>query len=978
MMPRESECERPISPEETIALLVGVDKYSAGDHWSLDGPARDALRMATWLSSRGVPPGNVHLLVSTAEPILGLLTNVTGARREDFRRVATGILPSSDCKLLWFHWGGHGVVDTNLGRRLFYADASAGDRLNLDFDDFLRTLKTSLFPSLERVIASVDACATFDDDARARSSLPHDVLPHGVRRRGMTQYVLFAAQTGEVAPNDDQQSTGVFSRNYMNLLEKSSGWPPNMHRLHTRLWKALAQENLADPASPTYLWEQDAAEGQQLWEAPQPTSRRSMPGGQSTVNNLPPSSPLVGREQILIPILAAISGRRISPRTQVIHGMAGVGKTAIVVEIAKRLSIEYQDCQIYIDLHGYTHGESELDASEALGSLLCLIGLHPSSIPNSLSDRSSLWRREMSSRRAIIVVDNARTADRVEPLLVSGDHVACLVTSRKRIQDLPGAEPRELGCLGSNESSILLWETSGRVRSEPEPEAFGEILRVCAGLPLALQLAGSQLRRRPALSLETYSARLVASKAFNDPGAGDRGTRRVFDSSYTALSAPAQRLYRALGLNPGPSFTMNAAMSLLESDDIEAAGLLDEIFEGHLLEELQEGRYTIHDLLRDHSVEIGLLVESDKERSASSGRLMDYWIANSEAATRACDAISLFEVEHSGITTFPIYGSSEQGRAWFETEWPNLRATLRYLAASGDHMRVIRLAAACAGHLRARGLYSEAVEVHSAALESASELRSGVARALAHENLGAAHLDGGNFRSAILHLNAALKSWRRLIDREGETRVLDCRGFTFERMGDYPRALRDLGKAKELSDSLGNQKGLSLALNGLGAVYWRLGRYDDALSAFTEALEIRVLLGDRAAEARTRNNIGFTYQRLGSWRDAERYLMDAETIALEVGDRQVLSTITNNFGYLWASAGRPLSGIRAAKRGLSLSRTLGSRYEEARALDALSRACACAGHRGWARTIGEMAVVKFGELGVPEAGALREFLERET
>ncbi|MDR3082734.1 MAG: caspase family protein, partial [Streptomyces sp.] len=219
-------------PDRTYAVVVGVERYAAGSSWDLPGPAADARRFTAWLRGRGVPAANIQLLLSPLPGDSGREIDVTagGAGREAVQEALTRRLPAMEGDLLWVLWGGHGVTDPRGHRRLFYADATADDKRNLDLDAWLNAFTTDLVPGFRRQIWLVDSCQTFVEDLGFARSLPGEVPPGGHRLPGREQFVLLAAAPGQQAVNDPVQRTGAFSRATLDALTASdrAAWPPDM------------------------------------------------------------------------------------------------------------------------------------------------------------------------------------------------------------------------------------------------------------------------------------------------------------------------------------------------------------------------------------------------------------------------------------------------------------------------------------------------------------------------------------------------------------------------------------------------------------------------------------------------------------------------------------------------------------------------------------------------------------------------------
>ncbi|WP_432838834.1 effector-associated domain 2-containing protein [Dactylosporangium sp. CA-092794] len=238
------------------AVVVAVEDYRAGRVLPpLRGPAADAARYLTWLRERGVPDESVTLFASPLPggPDFGLVPRP--ARQQELYDFLTGELPSIDAEQLVLMWGGHGAVDADGRRRLFYADATVDDKRNLDFNELTRSLTTTYFPRLRRGLLIVDAC---QNEARFANRLPHQALPSGSQLVvGRSQDVLFAAGPGQLAANDSRRAAGLFSEELLRLLrDPATPFPPDADRLASRIRRRFAELRVADATAqmPQYLW----------------------------------------------------------------------------------------------------------------------------------------------------------------------------------------------------------------------------------------------------------------------------------------------------------------------------------------------------------------------------------------------------------------------------------------------------------------------------------------------------------------------------------------------------------------------------------------------------------------------------------------------------------------------------------------------------------------------------------------------------
>lgn len=252
-------------PKKTTAIVVGVENYNAGQSWNLNGPAHDACQFATWLCDRQVPPENISLFISPlAENRELALPNGLSFQAATEQNVTGWIekeLAQSTPDLLYFYWGGHGVITTAGERRLFYADATVANKKNLDLNALLAFLRTNYFHAraLSRQIILVDTCANYVENMGTAKELPHWSFPNGKPLDNREQYVLMAAKPGELAKNLGAEKTGLFTKELMVELDKSDNHLPDMQTLTQNLqirFEKLRTENKAEQTA-TFMWIHD-------------------------------------------------------------------------------------------------------------------------------------------------------------------------------------------------------------------------------------------------------------------------------------------------------------------------------------------------------------------------------------------------------------------------------------------------------------------------------------------------------------------------------------------------------------------------------------------------------------------------------------------------------------------------------------------------------------------------------------------------
>ena len=311
----------------------------------------------------------------------------------------------------------------------------------------------------------------------------------------------------------------------------------------------------------------------------------------------------------------------------VIAGTAGVGKTALAVHWAHRVAGQFPDGRLYVNLRGFDPACPATGPGQALRGFLDAFAVPLERIPAHLDDQVALYRSLLAGRRVLVVLDNARDAEQVRPLLPAAPGCLVIVTSRNHLTGLiatEGAHPLDLELLTTSGARELLARRLGARRVGREPDAVDEIIAGCAGLPLALTVAAARAATSPRFPLTAFATELrEANRALDPFASGDAVTdvRAVLSWSYHALSTGAARLFRLLGLHPGPDITVGAAASLAGIAPDQARERLAELTRGHLLAEHCPGRYAFHDLLRAYAAEQAHVHDDEATRHGAPGRV---------------------------------------------------------------------------------------------------------------------------------------------------------------------------------------------------------------------------------------------------------------------------------------------------------------------------------------------------------------------
>ncbi|MGC9668433.1 BTAD domain-containing putative transcriptional regulator [Planosporangium sp. 12N6] len=316
----------------------------------------------------------------------------------------------------------------------------------------------------------------------------------------------------------------------------------------------------------------------------------------------------------------------------VLSGTAGVGKSALALHWAHRVRHRFPDGQLHADLRGFHPSGTPADPGEVVRAFLSALGEPLDRIPAGTEARVALYRSRTDGRRMLVVLDNARDAEQVRPLLPTGPSCLAVVTSRDPLTGLVaghGAEPLVLGRPTAAEASELL---AARL-SNGQAAAFDDIVAGCARLPLALAVIAARAATDRGTPLTALAGRL-RRHPLDVLAAGDPQTdvRAALSWSYAILDPPAARLFRLLALIPWGEVSTEAAASLTGAPRAGVGALLSALVRTRLMDEPFPGRYTMHDLLRAYAAELTADQDDPEDRRAARNRLLDHYLHTAQAA----------------------------------------------------------------------------------------------------------------------------------------------------------------------------------------------------------------------------------------------------------------------------------------------------------------------------------------------------------
>jgi tetratricopeptide (TPR) repeat protein/transcriptional regulator with XRE-family HTH domain len=679
-----------------------------------------------------------------------------------------------------------------------------------------------------------------------------------------------------------------------------------------------------------------------------------------------------GRQPELRELLDAAAGAKEPGGVVAIHaigGMAGVGKTALAVHAAHRLAPRFPAGQIFLPLHGHTPGHRPVEPGEALASLLLTIGIPAAKIPADEQARTALWRDWVAERQLLLVLDDAASSEQVRPLLPGNGGSLVLITSRRHLSALDDARTISLDTLPAGEAAALLARLAGRPELAAADAMAAELARLCGCLPLAIGMVARQLHHHPAWSPRGRAAELTAARDRLELMATENlSVAAAFDLSYADLTDDQQRLFRRLGLHPGGEFDAYAA------DALDGAGLaaarrgLEALYDQYLLIEPAQGRYRMHDLIREHARSLGRRLDTDGDRERATDSLLDYY-QHTAAVTEAMltrhvrprpSAAGYAAAPPAMVPDLPDRAAALR---WARTEHANVLACLDHVTGAGQHARVVALTAGTAAVLRQDGPWADAITRHAIAVESARRIgdRLGVANAL--DDLGIVRRLTGDYAGAALAQDEALVIYRALGSEQGQANSLGHLGTVWTLADDYQRAAGALEDALVLYRGLGDREGQADTLNHLGVVRRLTHDQRGAAKVLEEALDIYRALGDKRGQATTLTYLGTIRRRTGDYPGAAQVQQQALDIHRELGNKQGQANALCYLGTIHREIGAYERAAREQEEALASYREIGSRLGQANTMSELGAVRRLVGDYPGAAQVQEQALDIYTELG---------------
>jgi DNA-binding SARP family transcriptional activator/tetratricopeptide (TPR) repeat protein len=613
-------------------------------------------------------------------------------------------------------------------------------------------------------------------------------------------------------------------------------------------------------------------------------------------------------------------------------GSGGLGKTALAVHVAHLLADRFGGGQLYANLRGATE---PVDSGDVLARFLRDLGVDGARVPVEAEERAAQFRTQLAGKQVLIVLDDARDAAQVRPLLPGSASCAVLVAARWAMPELEGSRLLDLDVLPPAEARALFGRVAGEERADAEPEATDKVLVACAGLPLAIRIAGARLAARGGWNVRTLAGRLSDERRrLDELRAGNLAVRASFEVSFASLGGATGRgvdpahAFRLLGVWTGPFIALSAACALLGQEEQPVADALEVLVDAHLLDSPEPDVYRLHDLLRVYAADRARAQESEQDRQEAVGRLLTWYLHTTEAAAR------IISPQHSRVPLDPLPGpvrplelsSLESSLTWCERERAGLSAATRLAAESGLHEAAWKLAAAAMSFFYRSSHWADWVATHQAGLASARRVGDKQGEAWMLNNLGMAY-GVQRMAESVTCFEQALVLCREIGDSRGEARAANNVANAYFELRRFDQALAMAERALVVQQRAGRRYGEGIALGIIGGACRELGRHTEAISHLQEALNISREFDDRRFEAASLSDLGDAY--LGVNRIAEAVGSYQESLAIRrrIADRRGQATTLRRLAMARQRSGDAQKAAELLTEALHLCEELGDLAE---------------------------------------------------
>ncbi|MEU1589611.1 BTAD domain-containing putative transcriptional regulator [Micromonospora sp. NPDC005710] len=626
-----------------------------------------------------------------------------------------------------------------------------------------------------------------------------------------------------------------------------------------------------------------------------------------------------------------------------VSGAPGIGKTALAIHLGHQLADEFPDGQWYVRLRGQQHHHAH--PLDVLAELLTYSGVRGAAQPATADARAAALRAALAGRRILIVLDDAASAEQVEPLLPGAGGCAVIVTSRSTLGALValhGGRAVGLDPLNPQDAVDLLTAVFHEHGFSISPEVVHDLAALCGNLPLALRIVAANLATAGPADARAYVRRLRDGDRLGGlsvPGDPRVALRAAIAPSYQRLGGAERRALRLLGSTPTDCFTTEDLAALTDVDWPAADAVLRTLTSSHLVRPTRGGRFATHDLIRLYAAEQSRIEDTADQRAEALNRLFHGYLATADALARRSYPRMAFLPQPAGPIRSTAAAARPEPAGWFHAEYANLLAAIRHLAQHGPREIAWHLADRMRGYLQETGAHGEWRSVAELGLAQAQLEGDDPGVAAMQASLATLSASRAEYADARRGFNTALTIQLRLGNRVGQASILNNLGIVHREEGRLTEAGECYAQALRLYRELGNRYAEWSCLSNLGVVQLELDQVHEAVRAQQAALEgyTSVDVAEQPLNdiANVLHNLAVGLRALGRPSLAVLHLTHAVVLRRQVGNRYGAATDLDQLAAAYVDLGYHAKAQRLAEECLSIARAIGRRRVEAEALATL-------------------------------------------
>lgn len=592
-----------------------------------------------------------------------------------------------------------------------------------------------------------------------------------------------------------------------------------------------------------------------------------------------------GRELELATLRQWHGERADRPTVVVMSGTGGVGKTALALRWLHEISEEFPHGRLFVDLGG---DSVPVPPEQALAWLLESLGVPGKQIPADTGQRAALFRSVTADRQLAILLDNAVSAAQVRSLLPAGPGNIVIVTSRSHLSGLAldGALFLEIAPMSATEALTVLQDMVGTARVSAERDAAHRLVDLCGGLPLVVSIVGARLASRPRRRIADEAATLVDRTrvlTLNVAG-GEKSVGAILATAYAGLAERTRLLYRVGAVHPGREFGAAVLAATLGWDETRTSDALAELADLNLIIEVDDQRYSYHDLVRVHARHHAEMQTEGLTSLNATIRMVTWYVTRAVAADLIIHPLRphvgpLYAADHQRDA---VFSNEQDAMSWLERERANLHAVVDHAWEHALYDLAWQMCEALWGLFLRTRRYSDWIATQTIGIASAEQCGNQRAEARLRSQLGFAYAKLSRYDEAVAENMRALELADAIGDNQGRATALSQLGRAALGTQQLSSALRYFQQARDVHEELGRPRGIALNRRRIGNVLTRMGDLDAAVVELRASADAMSSLGDQHQYVRSLQFLGTAHQLAGRHDLADAAVQEAWTVVAEL------------------------------------------------------------------------------------------------